>query len=202
MPTQQDWDLLAQTARIPLTTLFACYWKFREEYDRANYNGIAYWKRIAHAGGHTLADDEATQLIALDNHQWAKENPLAVRLAGQLRAAGIKTAVLSNMQFEMLGRIRPLFPWLQDFDYQLYSCELGISKPDPQIFLHAARLLKVPPQQALFLDDRQENLDGAAQVGMRTMLYEGPPSHRALLELLASSGISGLGSPDDRILTK
>ncbi len=198
LPTEQDWEQLAHAAKISRSILDSCYWKFREEYDRAIYNGIAYWRRIAGAGGRALTEEEATRLVALDNYQWARENPLTVELVSQLRGAGIKTAVLSNMQFEMLSRIRAMFPWLRQFDFQLYSCELGISKPDPEIFLHAAGLLKVPPQQALFLDDRQENLDGAAQVGMETMKYKAPYSHEELQQLLASSGVDVCGPVDSK----
>ena len=80
LPTEQDWEQLARAAKISRSTLDSCYWKFREEYDRAIYNGITYWRRIAGAGGRKLTEEEATRLVAMDNHQWARDNPLTAEL--------------------------------------------------------------------------------------------------------------------------
>lgn len=189
LPAEQDWERLAKAINLPVSVLLPYYWEFREGYDRAIYGGATYWRRIAGTVGQDLDDEAITRLIALDNDQWGRENSAAIELAGRLRAAGVKIAVLSNMQFEMLARIRASFSWLQQFDAQLYSCELGISKPQAEIFLHAVKLLKVAPEQALFLDDRQVNLDGARRIGMRTMKYEAPHSHPALEQLLVASGV-------------
>jgi putative hydrolase of the HAD superfamily len=190
VPTPPDWENLARAARIPLAVLQSGYWKFREEYDCAVFGGVTYWRRIVGAAGQTLTDNEAAQLIALDNLQWLKENWPAIKLAASLRAMEVKTAILSNMQFEMLTGMRAKFSWLEQFDRQLYSCELGISKPDPEIFRHAVKLLKVNPAEALFLDDREENLEGAARVGLRTMQYEAPGSQAALENLLGCLGLN------------
>jgi len=189
LPTPDDWENLARAARIPLSVLQCGYWKFRDDYDQAGYGGVTYWRRIVGAGGKALTDDEAIHLIALDNLQWLKENWPAIKLAASLRALGIKTAILSNMQFEMLARMRAKFPWLEQFDRQLYSCELGISKPDPEIFRHALNLLKVSPAEALFLDDRAVNLEGAARLGIRTMQYQASESHATLEKLLSGSDL-------------
>lgn len=58
------------------------------------------------------------------------------------------------------------------FDKIYLSCQLKLSKPDPEIYRYVLRDLGVPAQECLFIDDRAENLQSARQVGMRTCLLE------------------------------
>lgn len=64
-----------------------------------------------------------------------------------------------------------------------FSCDLGILKPDPRIFEATLRQLDVAPQEAVFLDDSPEKLQGALDLGMKAVqmvrempaLYKMPP---------------------------
>jgi FMN phosphatase YigB (HAD superfamily) len=44
-------------------------------------------------------------------------------------------------------------------------------KPEPGIYTHAVEGLKVKPDQALFLDDRSDNVEGARAVGLHAQVY-------------------------------
>jgi putative hydrolase of the HAD superfamily len=57
-------------------------------------------------------------------------------------------------------------------DEIIISAEEGIAKPDPRIFRIAAERLGVRPQEAVFVDDRPENVQGARAVGMRGIQFE------------------------------
>ncbi len=71
--------------------------------------------------------------------------------------------------------------WIQDFfdEHQLHdlfdasvlSGEEGITKPNPLIFERSAERLEVLPTECVFVDDRQENCDGATAVGMQAVHY-------------------------------
>jgi len=58
-------------------------------------------------------------------------------------------------------------------NYVVYSYEEGLAKPDPQIYEIACRRLEVQPNQAIFLDDRAENVTAANNLGMRGILFSG-----------------------------
>ena len=63
---------------------------------------------------------------------------------------------------------------LQYFSQQLFSDEVGVSKPSTQIFRQAATLLDVPPERIVHVGDRESNdVDGPLAIGMRTILYTG-----------------------------
>ncbi|WP_052441087.1 HAD-IA family hydrolase [Streptacidiphilus anmyonensis] len=91
-------------------------------------------------------------------------------VARQARAAGIRTAVLSNS----LGR-EPYDPYAGfdlggTFDAVLLSSEAGVRKPDPAIFRLALERLDVPASECLLVDDGEENLAAADALGIKVLL--------------------------------
>jgi putative hydrolase of the HAD superfamily len=70
------------------------------------------------------------------------------------------------------------------FKVALSSCYLGLRKPELPIYLHALDILGRPPERILFIDDRPENVAGAAATGIRAIRFEGADAlRRQLLEL-------------------
>ena len=70
------------------------------------------------------------------------------------------------------------------------SCYVGLRKPHAEIYRRAIDILGVAPERILFIDDRQENVDGAVQAGMTGIRFEGESKLRERLDgwkLLASS---------------
>jgi len=58
------------------------------------------------------------------------------------------------------------------FDYKTYSCHLGTLKPNKKMYLHALEQMGYPPEQTVFVDDWEDNLDGAAQCGIKPILIK------------------------------
>lgn len=172
-PSEDDWAAFAAATDLPLETFKSQYWKFRDAYDRKDVTAAQYWALVV---GRELSENELTELIAMDDAQWTKVNHETVHLARQLKEAGVKIAILSNMQTDMLRMMRAKFDWLGEFDVQMYSCEVGMVKPAPEVYLECVRRLGVEPAQTLFLDDKQKNVDGAANAGLKAMLFEGDKS--------------------------
>lgn len=64
------------------------------------------------------------------------------------------------------------------------SCYLGLRKPDLAIYRCALDILGRPPERVLFIDDRQQNVDGAAAAGIKAIRFQGEGELRSeLLEL-------------------
>jgi putative hydrolase of the HAD superfamily len=102
----------------------------------------------------------------------------AVRSA---RAAGLRTGLISN---SMGGASydRSLFPQL--FDGVVISGEVGLHKPQPEIFLLGAERAGLEAEQCVFVDDLRENCEGAEAVGMTAVLHRGADTTVPELERL------------------
>jgi putative hydrolase of the HAD superfamily len=64
------------------------------------------------------------------------------------------------------------------------SCYLGLRKPEAAIYRRALDILGKPPERVLFIDDRAENVAGAAAAGMKTIRFEGADPLRRELQAL------------------
>jgi putative hydrolase of the HAD superfamily len=97
------------------------------------------------------------------------------------RAAGLKTGLISNSWGR--GRYdRDSFSQL--FDGVVISGEVGLYKPQPEIFRLGAERVGLPPQECVFVDDLRENCAGAEQVGMTAVLHRGADASLERLEEL------------------
>ena len=105
----------------------------------------------------------------------------AVRAA---RRYGVRTGLISNSWGA--GRYdRDSFPEL--FDGVVISGEVGLHKPQPEIFLLGAERAGAAPEQCVFVDDLRENCEGAEAVGMTAVLHRG--AERTLPELERLLGV-------------
>ena len=73
---------------------------------------------------------------------------------------------------------------LRHFQYCFVSFEIGLAKPDPAVFKHAVRVLDLPANEILFLDDNPECVRGAQEVGLMAAQAVGTAGvRRALAEV-------------------
>jgi len=112
-------------------------------------------------------------------------------LAGPLAGAGelvnaVRAAVpvgcLSNTNALHWERHFASWPLLDGFDYRFLSFELGLLKPDREMFDRVAALLPAPPSRVLFLDDNSLNVDGAAAAGFAAVRVRGVSEAQSALE--------------------
>lgn len=68
--------------------------------------------------------------------------------------------------------IRTTWPWINQIKNPTLSYEIGVMKPNPAIYLAATENVGTPPEHCLFVDDLQDNVDGAQAVGMQGIRFE------------------------------
>jgi epoxide hydrolase-like predicted phosphatase len=108
------------------------------------------------------------------------EEPMIEALR-RARAAGLRTGLISNSWGR--GRYdRSMFGEL--FDGVVISGEVGLHKPQPQIFELGAERVGLLPSQCVFVDDLRENCAGAESVGMIAVLHRQTDETLARLEEL------------------
>ena len=87
----------------------------------------------------------------------------------ELRGLGYRTAVISNSVTEWVPWWNKVIPPADQFDSIVYSCSVGLRKPNPAIYYQALIALGVEPQEALFLDDFEAMVEGARAIGMQAV---------------------------------
>jgi epoxide hydrolase-like predicted phosphatase len=113
-----------------------------------------------------------------DGFQHAPDMRKVVRGA---RKADIKTALLSN---SWGTSDYPRDGWDDLFDAVVISGEVGMRKPEPEIFHYTLDLLGVEPAEAVFVDDLPFNIQGAVDVGIVGVLHASYEETVAELEAL------------------
>jgi putative hydrolase of the HAD superfamily len=88
--------------------------------------------------------------------------PGMTRVLVAAKQHGLRTALLSNSW----GNDYDRGDWAGLFDAVVISGEVGLRKPDPEIFLLTARRIGLRPRQCVFVDDLAVNVRGARAVGM------------------------------------
>jgi putative hydrolase of the HAD superfamily len=96
----------------------------------------------------------------------------ALGILEELRASNrLKLVTLNNEARELNAYRIERFGLHDYFDAFLSSCYLGLRKPDPEMFKLATNLLQWKPEQVAFVDDRQQNCDAAASLGIHAICY-------------------------------
>ena len=147
------------------------YRSSRNPYDRGDLTAHDYWLEFARRAGVTIHSHQIEKLRRLDVGMWSRVDQEMTEWLARVHSRGIKTAVLSNMQTDMAAYARKNFAWLSHVDHQIFSCEVRAIKPDPAIYEHSLSLLKTVPSEALFVDDREENIQAARAAGIQGILF-------------------------------
>jgi len=107
-----------------------------------------------------------------------------VAVLDELHGAGVPTYVLSNASAETWPYAVERFPFLGRFDGVLLSGEVGMAKPDPEIFDELCRRFGLRPESTVFIDDRAANVDAARALGFPAHHFEHAAALRAELVAL------------------
>lgn len=97
------------------------------------------------------------------------EHKKIIQFVEELKSKGQKLAILSDTE-------TPVANFLQDryrgFDVYVFSCERGYTKPQKEIFDLTLKELNIAPTEAIFIDDRATNIEGAEKVGIKSVLFD------------------------------
>ena len=98
------------------------------------------------------------------------------RLVRELKEEGYRLYLLSNATKTFAERCR-MIPWidavLSQFDGLVFSALVGMAKPDREIYQYVLDTYSLQAEECLFVDDYQENIDGAKEIGILGYRFEG-----------------------------
>jgi putative hydrolase of the HAD superfamily len=171
-PKAEEMERMASLFGMELVPFRQLWDRNRLLYDRGDLSPEAYWSALAKEAGTHLTPEQLAQLCQWDVEMWGHDNSTMVEWLRQIHSSGtVKTALLSNMPHDMIRYVRRKFDWLDQFDHQTFSAEVSLIKPDPAIYEHSLRGVGVAASEALFVDDKEPNVQGARAVGIRAIRF-------------------------------
>ncbi len=151
------------------------------EFETGELSIDAYLQRTVFYRERPFSPDRFLEFMKEQSHPIPEMLALVDRLAeaGTLLLATLnnESRFLNDFRIETFG-LRSLF------DLFLSSCYLGVRKPEPEIFRLAVDITQRQPEECVFIDDRQLNLECAELAGLRTIHFQGEPHLRRALARL------------------
>jgi putative hydrolase of the HAD superfamily len=172
VPSAAAIERLAFLFQMDPGTFLPIYLETRAPYDRGDLLAAEYWRKFAAQAGVEITPAAIEQARRLDLELWSDINDAMILWVQQLHAAGFKTAILSNMPTDMAAHVRKNFAWISHFDHHIFSAEVRSVKPEAAIYQHCINELGVQPSEALFIDDRDVNLEQARAAGIHGIRFQ------------------------------
>lgn len=101
-----------------------------------------------------------------------KVNQEVVDFVISLKKSGKKIAILSDNLVERADYLRKALEWFKEFDQILFSCDVGLTKHNPEYFELMLDKLGAKPEETVFVDDDEENANVARSVGINGIKFD------------------------------
>jgi HAD superfamily hydrolase (TIGR01509 family) len=130
--------------------------------------------------GGTLTFEQFTKVwnSSLDPHPM-QDSSFLEKLGRQYRLA-----LLSNTDPLHVAHMESTYDFFKFFPVRIYSCSLGVSKPNPLIYKEALRACKVSAEEAIYIDDVAAYAEAAQRLGMSGIVFRSPEQLHAELRQL------------------
>jgi len=148
-PNEAAHDAMVRITGLPPDRFEALYWTDRHAYDEGKLTGMAFWQKLVRDAQLDLSQSTIEELNEWDARMWTTQNPAMVAWQVRLKQHGLKTAILSNMGDSVLARIEREFAWINGFDVLVWSYQLLMAKPDPQICMRSRNSAPSPTRRSL-----------------------------------------------------
>lgn len=146
--------------------------------------GKPYWKQLDQG---TLSGEEATERMVLDTPELEKEIRKAMKYAGnclfkqdyaipwiqELKEKGFQVLFLSNYSEYLREKNPDVLDFLPYLDGGIFSYEVKMIKPDPDIYKRLIERYGLVPEECIFIDDIAENVEAAKALGIHGIQFKG-----------------------------
>lgn len=182
--SEADRRTLVAISGLDPAEFWKLYDRYREDLDQGVTLPREYWNLIADDAGVEWSPAQLQQLWAADIRSWISVEPGTVELLAALHQGGTRVALLSNAGFDFSDPFRHS-PMAQFFEAMFVSAEMGLIKPDPEIYRVTAAELGITLEQMVFIDNKKINVDAAVALGVTGHVFTTVAELRTFLESLA-----------------
>ena len=167
-PTAGIMEYCADSLNVDKEKLKKTVLKFKISFQKGDISEKELWAKVCNE----LGIDEPVSLL------WGKavkkvfsDKKEVWAIVNDLKKKGYKTGFLSNTEVPTMNYFFDN-NYDTNFDAVVFSCAEGIVKPGEKIYELALKKLKVSPEEAVFIDDRPENIEGANKLKINGILFK------------------------------
>ena len=181
----EDFGRMAKILNSSFETFYTLWQETRDPYDRGDLTPEEYWLKLSAQANRSIDRSQIEILRKVEVEIWSHLDQGMLDWVSQLRTAGIKTGLLSNMPSDLVTYLRATCEWMENFVFKTFSSEVRMIKPDPAIYEHTLHGLGVSASESLFVDDREINIQAARALGMHAIQFDSIAQLREDLEAMS-----------------
>lgn len=179
VPSTGVLPLLAAELAVTADEFGAAYWSGRAAYDLGS-SADDYWTGVLGALSRAPEPALLRRLTEVDSTKWSTLPQTSADLLAYVQGRGIRLGVLSNAPAPLAAAVRAA-QWSAGIAHLVFSAEVALVKPDPQIYAHADSVYGTKPGDVVFFDDRVENVEAARAHGWDAHVWTGADAALAVL---------------------
>ena len=137
-----------------------------EDFDRGSVDTD---ELIDHYCGLYQEDSATIMRMILEGERMMVRRDTLWKRIEELKESGFKIFILSNYSEFLFKKHTEPIPFMDKLDGMVVSYEVHMLKPEPGIYEHILKKYSLVPEECLFFDDRQENIDAAIKMGIQSV---------------------------------
>lgn len=171
----------AEVLGIDMDIFRSAFARHKDEFQDGTIREADMWKNVCNEIGIDMSLPESLWYNAVQDTFNEKEKMF--NLVERLRIRGYKIGFLSNTEMPAVEYWKRN-DYAKYFDEAVFSCIEHIAKPDREIYQMICERLRVVPEETVFIDDKDEYVDGAKSIGMGGIVFKTVEQVKLELELL------------------
>lgn len=162
---------LAGGLGVTVEEFVPAYWSGRAAFDLGG-STHEYWTGVLAAVGRAPEPELLEWLSEVDSVKWSTLPQVSADLLAHLQGRRERLGVLSNAPGPLAAAVRAA-PWSAGIEHLVFSAEVALAKPDPEIYARADATYGTEPGDVVFFDDKPENVEAARAHGWDAHVWAG-----------------------------
>lgn len=162
---------LAGELGVTVDEFVPAYWSGRAAFDLGG-SAEEYWTGVLAALGRAPEPGLLAWLTEADSVKWSTLPRVSADLLAHLQSRRERLGVLSNAPGPLAAAVRAA-QWSAGIAHLVFSAEVALVKPDPEIYAHADSVYGTEPGDVVFFDDKPENVEAARTHGWDAHVWAG-----------------------------
>ncbi|WP_018296698.1 HAD family hydrolase [Corynebacterium lubricantis] len=141
------------------------YKELRPAYEAGDVSDYRWWQQVGLRAG--LDDPDIAEAIVADWESATVVNDEIVEILEKLREADYTCGIVANVTETIGDKLRSKYAWIDALDAVIFSCDIGITQPDPRAYEVAVDALGANLKDTIYFTANPDHLASAREAGLQ-----------------------------------